>query len=129
MGIVISGNKNLKFIKAVYYQPVIPPRVINFHIYKSDNINSNKEFITYQAMEGMTWGEWVDSEYNVDGFSLSSSYSDCREPDWETYYDGIKPPKSIFASADGIYSPNPGENYVVTIDKIVEEHIYEWFDF
>lgn len=27
MGIVISGNKNLKFIKAVYYQPVIPPPI------------------------------------------------------------------------------------------------------
>lgn len=25
MSIVINGNKNLKFIKAVYYQPVIPP--------------------------------------------------------------------------------------------------------
>lgn len=29
MGIVISGNKNLKFIKAVYYQPVIPPPPIS----------------------------------------------------------------------------------------------------
>lgn len=28
---------------------------------------------TYQAEDGMTWGEWVDSEYNTDGYSVSSS--------------------------------------------------------
>lgn len=27
---------------------------------------------TYQAMNGMTWGEWVDSEYNTGGFSIIS---------------------------------------------------------
>jgi hypothetical protein len=25
----------------------------------------------YQAEEGMTWGEWVDSEYNTNGFYIS----------------------------------------------------------
>lgn len=25
---------------------------------------------TYQAEEGMTFGEWVDSEYNTDGYSV-----------------------------------------------------------
>ena len=24
--------------------------------------------VVYQAEEGMTWGEWVDSKYNVDNF-------------------------------------------------------------
>lgn len=28
---------------------------------------------TYQAEEGMTWAEWVDSAYNTDGFSISSN--------------------------------------------------------
>jgi hypothetical protein len=27
---------------------------------------------TYQAKEGMSWGEWVNSEYNTDGFVNSS---------------------------------------------------------
>lgn len=27
---------------------------------------------TYQAEEGMTWGEWVASEYNTDGFTQTS---------------------------------------------------------
>ena len=29
---------------------------------------------TYQAMNGMTWGEWVNSEYNTGGFSILNSY-------------------------------------------------------
>ncbi len=28
--------------------------------------------IQYQAIEGMTWGEWVSSEYNTDGFYWDS---------------------------------------------------------
>ena len=28
---------------------------------------------TYQAMNGMTWGEWVDSEYNVNEYYLYSN--------------------------------------------------------
>ena len=28
---------------------------------------------TYQAMNGMTWGEWVNSEYNTGGFSISNN--------------------------------------------------------
>lgn len=26
--------------------------------------------LTYNAVEGMTWEEWVNSEYNVDGFYI-----------------------------------------------------------
>lgn len=29
---------------------------------------------TYQAMNGMTWGEWVNSEYNTGGFSTKKSF-------------------------------------------------------
>lgn len=29
---------------------------------------------TYRAIEGMTWGEWVESEYNTDGWSLDGDY-------------------------------------------------------
>lgn len=28
---------------------------------------------SYQAEEGMTWAEWVDSEYNINGYFLSSN--------------------------------------------------------
>ena len=42
-----------------------------------DNVERNLITFTiagveYQAEEGMTWGEWVDSEYNTDGCFISS---------------------------------------------------------
>ena len=37
----------------VIIQEVTPPPVINFTVYRT----------SYQAIEGMTWGEWIDSEY------------------------------------------------------------------
>ena len=30
---------------------------------------------TYQAEDGMTWGDWVESEYNTGGYRYSSSSS------------------------------------------------------
>ena len=29
---------------------------------------------TYQAQEGMTWGQWVNSDYNTDGFYVDGGY-------------------------------------------------------
>lgn len=29
---------------------------------------------TYQAEEGMTWGEWVESDYNTDGYIVDGTY-------------------------------------------------------
>lgn len=29
---------------------------------------------TYKAVKGMTWGEWVESEYNTDGWTLDGDY-------------------------------------------------------
>ena len=28
--------------------------------------------IEYQAEEGMTWGEWIESEYNTDGWYINN---------------------------------------------------------
>lgn len=33
-------------------------------------INFTVDDISYQAEEGMTWGEWVESDYNTEGFYL-----------------------------------------------------------
>jgi hypothetical protein len=41
--------------------------IFTFIIYDYMNPNIEKE---YQAQEGMTWGEWIESVYNVDGFYL-----------------------------------------------------------
>ena len=29
---------------------------------------------TYQAIDGMTWGEWCNSDYNAEGFYIYNSY-------------------------------------------------------
>ena len=44
----------------------------------------------YQAEEGMTWGEWVNSEYNVDGFVINASgYLENGDGGWiYDYADG-----------------------------------------
>jgi hypothetical protein len=44
----------------------VPDSVISFVV-------SADGFYTYYAPEGMTWGEWVDSMYNVDNFIVSTS--------------------------------------------------------
>ena len=40
------------------------------------------DIVYYQAEEGMTWAEWCDSKYNVDGWYVSDnmiydSYGEC----------------------------------------------------
>lgn len=37
-------------------------------------ISFNIDSTSYQAEEGMTWGDWVDSEYNTDGFFIDGPY-------------------------------------------------------
>jgi hypothetical protein len=34
----------------------------------------------YQAEEGMTWLQWVDSEYNTDGYYFNSDENCIMEP-------------------------------------------------
>lgn len=41
-------------------------KIITFWI----NIGDDRGITEYKAERGMTWGEWVDSEYNVDGFVI-----------------------------------------------------------
>ena len=36
----------------------------------SFSVNYNNDITTYYAEEGMTWGEWVESDYNTDGYFL-----------------------------------------------------------
>lgn len=39
-----------------------------------DSRNENGTIKTYQAEEGMTWGEWVESNYNTDGYVNDRGY-------------------------------------------------------
>jgi hypothetical protein len=48
----------------------------NTYIYQvKHTINFTVKGTTYQAEEGMTWDEWIDSEYNINGFIKSNSNS------------------------------------------------------
>lgn len=57
-------SKQFRGVRPVIVVPVddiIPPVLIEFTV--NDKV--------YQAVDGMTWGDWIDSKYNVDGFIRS----------------------------------------------------------
>ena len=47
--------------------------------------------VEYEAKEGMTWGEWVESEYNSEGYYISSASGNVFEPEADNGvgYEGI----------------------------------------
>ena len=49
---------------------------------------------SYQAQDGMTWGEWVESEYNTGGFYTISNYIYINE---NYYVAGVKSTEVIIA--------------------------------
>ena len=55
---------------------------------------------SFQAEDGMTWGEWVDSEYNVDGY----------------YHDGLT------AVGAGVISPSGARVY--DNDVLISNGVY-----
>jgi hypothetical protein len=61
VSLILENGKQMRYSKRVVQpsEPNIPPtNLITFTI----------DGVIYQAEDGMTWGEWVDSEYNVDGY-------------------------------------------------------------
>lgn len=65
-GALADGPFSIQFGDISFvYSTVASSNVITF------TINST----SYQAEEGMTWAEWVDSEYNVDGWQIMSGTS------------------------------------------------------
>ena len=64
-----------------------------------------------QAEAGMTWGEWVESEYNVDGYIIDESWM----------YGTIGLAGEFWAITDGGYP-----NYVYDTDEIIANHTYDF---
>ena len=64
-----------------------------------------------QAEAGMTWGEWVESEYNVDGYVVDESW----------LLGSIAVPGEYWAITDGGYP-----NYVEYTDEIIANHTYDF---
>ena len=74
---------------------------------KEGNITFTIDGTTYQAEEGMTWQEWVDSEYNTGAFYVGNSVG------WQhvivngetgTNSDGITGNKAVMYSTNVVYS-------------------------
>ena len=64
-----------------------------------------------QAEAGMTWGEWVESYYNVDGYVVDESWLPGT----------IAIPGEYWAITDGGYP-----NYVEYTDEIIANHTYDF---
>ena len=64
--------------------------------------------ISYQAEDGMTWGEWVDSEYNTDGAIVKTNNGSIVE--YNTYYP-------VFSHETG---------FVSATDEIVPNIVYTY---
>jgi hypothetical protein len=70
---------------------------------------------SYQAEEGMTWDEWVESEYNTSNFVINS---DNRIG----YYPGLGDFKAV--STDGSSS-----GVVTANTEITADNTYQWYVF
>ena len=70
-------------------------------------IDFTVEGIAYQAEDGMTWGEWIASPYNTDGFFIDDEY------------------KGLVATADWMYVSLPGSySEVYPGDTIIANMAY-----
>lgn len=59
---------------------------------------------TYQAEEDMTWEDWVDSEYNTDGWSNEHDNLTNRNYIWKIGGRAIKYNDSFVLPTDTIYN-------------------------
>ena len=90
----------------------VPKTIINFTLDTSyigqyvSGLTTNQ-----QAEAGMTWGEWVESVYNVDGYVVDES----------RLLGSIAVPGEYWAITDGGYP-----NYVEYTDEIIANHTYDF---
>ena len=83
-------------------EPTLPATIISFKI---DNWSLGDNLATYQAEEGMTWEEFVVSDYNTNSnFTIDSS-------------------NKIISSICGSGRPNSSSNYILKTD-IIEPKTY-----
>ena len=89
-----------------------PVTLINFTLDTSDIGQYVSGLTTNQQAEaGMTWGEWVESEYNVDGYVVDES----------RLLGSIAVPGECWAITDG-----GNFNYVRYTDEIIANHTYDF---
>ena len=89
----------------------VPKQIINFTL----DTSLIEEWVpglttNLQAEAGMTWAEWVESEYNVDGYVITQVH-------WDDF-NVVGVPNDYWAIADG------GDSYVACTDEIIANHTY-----
>ena len=88
---------------------VISKTLLNI-AYNSSEVKELIEFtidgVTYQAEEGMTWGEWIDSEYNSDGFTFNE-YGFVSSDGWHLLSQCVE--SSNLISKNTSYTVNSGD--------------------
>ena len=83
----------------VGWSKLIPPKqIITFSILS----------VIYQAEEGMTWGDWINSNYNTDGYYITKNNKIKNSTTYDYIYD------STLHDTTGVYS----------IDIIWKDHKY-----
>jgi len=82
---------------------------------KPSLISFTFEGTTYQAEEGMTWGEWVNSEYNTGGFVIDENDNSIG-----THYDEGTGEYNSWVVSDH----TSGEAFVFATDVIIASHSY-----
>ena len=69
---------------------------------------------TYQAEDGMTWGEWVNSDYNIDGYTIDYT---CNTGFIQTPLDdGPRPLPFVVYDSDMGFWPNAST--IIVADRI-----------
>lgn len=85
---------------------------INFSIVR-DDYDYN---VTYQAEKGMTWGEWVESEYNYVGWGVTNRDNKACIGKWDKYF------------GDGCVKHDDGStdftSIVIPEEEIVDNEVY-----
>ena len=71
---------------------------------------------TYQAEEGMTWAEWVESEYNTFGYFIGEDYSNYIK------VPGSGSTRVVITTASFILYDS--YTYVLKTDLIISQHSY-----
>lgn len=71
---------------------------------------------TYQSEEGMTWAEWVESEYNTFGYYISEDYSN--------YIVAPGGGSTRVVIVVGSFILYDSYTYVLKTDIIVSQHAY-----
>lgn len=88
-----------KFVGDITITPTAGKKLISFTIENAHDYDTT----TYNAIEGMTWAEWCESEYNTRGGYISpdGTVMVWCYPDYEEYNNGLKDVSGTDVISDG----------------------------